>query len=65
MEAESRVVFDAIVSKKLVDLTEEDKAFLRARRSYLSESELKAFESVLEAEEEVEEKPKKAKKATK
>lgn len=52
---EDQEMLDAIVAKPLVSLTEEDKAILRARRGYLSESALKAFASVLKEEVEVKE----------
>ena len=47
MDATSQKVFDEILKKRISELTVDDKAFLRARRSYLKESQLKEYDEVL------------------
>lgn len=47
MDEKSEIRLASISRKSVKDLDEDDRAFLRARRSYLSEVQLKAFASVL------------------
>lgn len=47
MDPKSREYLDEILKKSLSTLTEDEKSFLRARRSYLKESQLVEYESVL------------------
>jgi hypothetical protein len=63
MNQEAQEVFDRIVALDLHELTDDDKAFLRARASYLSKEQSEKFTSVLKPviELEDEETPKKKK----
>lgn len=47
MDEQSRATLDAILAQEPAALTEEDKAFLRARRSYLSTVQADRYEEVL------------------
>ena len=49
MDAESQKIFNKLVSGSVEDLSENDKAILRARQDYLSDQDRKKFASVLEA----------------
>lgn len=66
MDAESRVMLDTILSKPIGQMTETEKAVVRARRSYLTEAQCEDLAEVLEEKEEkgevAEPKPKKGKK---
>ncbi len=48
MDQESKKVFDALVVKDPAELTEDDQAFLRARRLYLNADQLVKFEAILD-----------------
>jgi hypothetical protein len=50
MDERSQSIFDKIVKREVRTLTEDDKAFLRARRSYLSVKDLEKFDSILNPE---------------
>ena len=47
MNPEAQEYLNKILTKNPSELTEDEKRFLRARRSYLKESQLKEYESVL------------------
>jgi len=47
MDPKSQETLDNILTKSLEALTEDDKAFLRARRSYLNKSQIETYEDVL------------------
>lgn len=51
MDVDSQAIFDAITAKPAAMLSAEEVAFLRARRSYLSEADRKAFSEILEEKE--------------
>jgi hypothetical protein len=67
MDEQSKAALAEITAKEPAALTESDVAFLRARRSYLTERELDVFAEVLaEVEgEKTDEAPKKVKKGEK
>lgn len=48
MNPEAEELLKKILAKSMVALTEDDKAFLRARKSYLKESQLEEYASILE-----------------
>jgi len=47
MDPRSQEILKTILEKPFVELTDEDKAFLRARRSYLKKSQLEEYDSIL------------------
>jgi len=47
MDQESQAMLDAILAKEPAALTDEDKAFLRARRSYLNTEQRTIYAEVL------------------
>lgn len=51
MDQESKKILDGILAKEVSALDENEKGFLRARRSYLSASELEKYSDVLKVEE--------------
>lgn len=65
MDEASKRTLDGILAKKPEALSETEKAVLRARRSYLSESQKRDFAEILEEEEEEAPKEPKAPKAPK
>ena len=50
MDSRSQEYFDKILAKDSNALTDEDKAFLRARSSYLKKAQLKEYDSILNPE---------------
>lgn len=48
MNEEAVKELNRILAKPIRELTDDEKAFLRARRTYLKESQLKEYEDVLE-----------------
>lgn len=56
MDERTKKYFDEIVGMDLADLTDENKAFIRARESYLTGSQKRTFAKILEVK-----KPKKKK----
>lgn len=55
MNPEAQAVLDEILKINPKDLNVDQRAFLRARRTYLKDSQLEEYQEVLEAEEVVEE----------
>ena len=47
MDPRSQEYLEKILKKELNILTEDDKAFLRARRSYLNKAQLEEYDSIL------------------
>lgn len=47
MNPEAQAIFDEILKKEIDDLSEDDKIFLRARRSYLKKAQVEEYDSVL------------------
>jgi len=47
MDSKSREYLDKILAKTIAELTREEKAFLRARRSYLRKSQLEEYADIL------------------
>jgi hypothetical protein len=58
MDETSKRTLDGILAKKPEVLSETEKAVLRARRSYLTESQKRDFADVLDEEEEAPKEPK-------
>lgn len=50
MDPRSKELFDRITEKPVEELTSEDKAFLQARRSYLSKVQKEEYKSILKEE---------------
>lgn len=50
MDPRSQELFDKITAKPIEELTEDDKVFLRARRSYLKPSQKKDYADIIEEE---------------
>lgn len=57
MNPEAQAVLDEILKINPKDLTKDQRDFLRARRTYLKDSQLEEYQEVLEAEEVVVENP--------
>lgn len=53
MNPEAEVILNDILKKEPEALSQEDRAFLRARRSYLRKSQVEEYKEVLEATDEV------------
>lgn len=64
MDEQSKATLDAILAQEPAALSESDKGFLRARRSYLTEHQMSVFAEVL-ADGETSEKAEKSKKGKK
>ncbi|MAG60126.1 hypothetical protein CMO96_05070 [Candidatus Woesebacteria bacterium] len=47
MDPKSKEYLDKILEKNLEELTEDEKSFLRARRSYLKRADLEEYKGVL------------------
>ena len=47
MDPRSKEILQEILEKPVAELNEEDKAFLRARRSYLKKSQLEEYDSII------------------
>lgn len=52
MDPRSQEYFDKILAKPIEELSEDEKVFLRARRSYLKKSQVAEYDSVINPEEE-------------
>lgn len=52
MDELSQKRFDKLVKLEIPAMTENDKLFLRSRRSYLSETQLERYASILKVKEE-------------
>lgn len=50
MNPEAQEYLNKILAKSPIELTEDEKGFLRARSSYLKESQLEEYDSVLNPE---------------